>query len=141
MTENHYNLVQQYYAETPQETKDKYEGKSGIYGIYCDGKLVYVGKSTDLLKRFIAHKANTFCSESKEYNSRKYTELRNAAAKGYHIHLEPLEYCGKDVLNSREDFYIGQYQPALNTIIPNGFGGHTKKPVASISWFLRKFML
>lgn len=133
MTENHYNLIQQYYTETSQETKDKYEGKSGIYGIYCDERLVYIGKSTDLLKRFIAHKANTFCVESPEYNSRKYIELRGAVLKGHSISLKPLEYCDKEDLSAREDFYIDHYQPALNTIIPGGYGKHTRKPIESIS--------
>lgn len=132
MTENHYNLVQQYYEETPQETKDQYEGKSGIYGIYCDNRLVYIGKSADLLKRFIAHKANTFCDESPEYNSKKYVEMREACLKGHSIQIQVLEYCDKADLSSREDFYIEHYQPALNTIIPNGYGRHTRKPVEAI---------
>lgn len=72
MTNKHYELIQQYYNEVSQETKDKYQGKTGIYAIYCDEALVYIGKSTDLLNRFIAHKANTFCDESPEYNSKKY---------------------------------------------------------------------
>lgn len=132
MTEKYYNLIKELEDTTSQESKIKQSGKSGIYAIYCDERLVYIGKSTDLLKRFIAHKANTICDESKEYNSKKYVELRNAMAAGHNICIKVIEYCEKKDLEAKEDYYIGMYLPPLNTIIPNGRGGHTTKGVSHL---------
>lgn len=132
MTNKHYELIQQYYHEVSQETKDKYQGKTGIYAIYCDEALVYIGKSTDLLNRFIAHKANTFCDESPEYNSKKYQQLRKAASLGHSITLKVLEFCAQDALASTEDKWIGKYLPPLNAIIPAVNGKHIRKPITDI---------
>lgn len=135
MTNKHYELIQQYYSEVSQETKDMYQGKTGIYAVYCDETLVYIGKSTDLLNRFIAHKANTFCDESPEYNSKKYQQLRKAVNLGHNITLKVLEFCGdcsKEELSRAEDKWIGKYLPPLNAMIPAANGRHTRKPVADI---------
>jgi predicted GIY-YIG superfamily endonuclease len=132
MTEKHYNLVQELYAQTSEETKAQYDKKSGIYCILCDEKIIYVGKSTDMLHRFIAHKANTICEEAEEYNRPKYVKMREALLKGHNISCRELEFCDKDVLSAREDYWISKYMPPLNSIVPTIYGGHCKKSIRSI---------
>lgn len=132
MTQALYDLIQEENKKVTQESKDKYQGKAGIYGIYCEDELIYIGKSTDMLKRFIAHKTNTICSESNEYNRPMYMEMRRALNAGLNIHCEELEFCTKEELNSKEDYYIGLHLPPLNTIIPNKCGGHTRKAVSAL---------
>ena len=78
MTEKHKKMIDELYNNTSAEVKEKYDKKSGIYGIFCDEELVYIGKSTNLLNRWIAHKCHTFCDESNEYNRPIYKELRRA---------------------------------------------------------------
>lgn len=132
MTDNHRKMIEDLYNQCSQEQKEKYDKKVGIYAIYCDGNLVYIGKSTNLLNRWIAHKCHVFCNESKEYNRPMYQELRRAYNLGHAISINLLEYCDIEDLETKEDEYIGKYLPPLNTIIPKADGGHSKKQISKI---------
>lgn len=101
----------------PQETKDKYMDVAGIYAIYIENELVYVGMSTNLLNRWVAHKINTlFDYGQKDYKEEKYAVLRDAMAAGLAISCNVLEFCenNKYTLRSKENEWIRKLNPALN---------------------------
>lgn len=107
------------YYKKHEASKEKYFNKIGIYCIKDEiGKIIYVGKSTNLFHRFISHQINTEWADSKEYNSRKYTLLREYTQEGHSISFEVLEYCDKEILSARENYYISKYYPNLNNIVP-----------------------
>ncbi len=104
---------------------DKYE-HPGIYCITVDGKIVYVGKSTNMLKRIAAHYANTQMESEKKY--RILSEVRR---KGHNIGFDVLYYAkSTDVsslyneLGEKEGVFIRKYQPILNTQIPKAGNWH-----------------
>lgn len=132
MTEKHRKMIDELYAQTTDEVKEKYDKRSGIYGIYCDDKLVYIGKSTNLLNRWIAHKCHVYCEESKEYNRPIYRELRRALQEGHTIQAQLIEYCETWELEDKEDEYIIKYYPALNTMVKAPNGNHYKKAIKKI---------
>lgn len=101
--------------------------KVGVYGIYCNGSLVYVGKSTNMFHRMCSHMMNTFEPSQRDYNSKKYVELRNAAFAGAKIEFRVIELTDPAALDDRQQFWIRKQQPPLNTIV-----GHRKKKVQSI---------
>lgn len=118
-----------YYAKH-ETSRAKYEGKQGIYAIICNDNIVYVGKSTDLFKRFVAHEMNAFEPTERDYNTIKYRELREAALAGNKISFTVLEYTTD--LDNREAYWIDKYYPALNKMIPST---HSSKKVESIRKF------
>ena len=105
------------YQGLPQEIVDEYAGKSGVYGLYILDHLVYIGESSDILNRWIAHKINTLYDYGqKDYKEEKYAILREAWNRNYPISCRVLEYCKNDkqVLRTREKEWIKQCQPILN---------------------------
>lgn len=133
MTTKHKEMIDELYAQCSQEQKEKYDKKIGIYAIYCNDNLVYIGKSTNLLNRWIAHKCHVFCNESKEYNRPMYQELRRAYEGGCHISISLLEYCADTAeLKQKEEKWISTYVPKLNSLIPKAGGGQYKKQVEKI---------
>lgn len=126
------------YEEYPQEKKELYDRKPGIYGIYCDNNLVYVGKSTNLLNRWLIHKTHTLCNYATEYNRPMYRELRRAINLGHTIDIKALEVCdvniSKQELKEKEEKRIAATTPPLNTLIPrmDGSGRSYKKEVSPI---------
>lgn len=111
--------IQEIYDATSQESKDKYEGKVGIYSITINNEVVYVGKSTNILNRWIAHKIHTTWPESRDYNSIKYSQMRRALELGYNINMAVIEFCTKDIIDDREKYWIRHYNPAFNTYVPS----------------------
>lgn len=109
-----------YKAHIQEQAPDKYAGW-GIYGIYINNKLVYVGKSTDLLTRIANH-----CllieglGKPNQVNSNKYRVLRQARDQGHKVRFELLEYTeeDEDKLGFAESAWINLYMPKLNTQIP-----------------------
>lgn len=132
MTEKHKQMIDELYNNSSEETKRLYDKKSGIYAIFCDENLVYIGKSTNLLNRWIAHKCHVYCEESKEYNRPMYKELRRAINQGHKVSISLVEYCTPEELESEERKYIAEFLPPLNTMIPIAGGGQTKKAIALI---------
>lgn len=94
--------------------------RPGCYSISIGEKLVYIGKSRNMLVRLAQHIDDTAYS-----NSHKYEILREAQSRGYNIKFDVL-YCGggvsQDEIDSdigvREGELIRQYCPPLNTQIP-----------------------
>ena len=81
------------YQGLPQEIIDEYAGKSGVYGLYILDHLVYIGESSDILNRWIAHKINTLYDYGqKDYKEEKYAILREAWNRNYPISCKVLEY-------------------------------------------------
>lgn len=69
----------------------KIEDCTGIYGLYLDGELVYIGKTTQsFLKRYSQHKRLVDFPEESEKQYDMYYELAEALALGKSLSLRPL---------------------------------------------------
>ena len=103
------------FEQIPQDIKDQFNEVPGIYGIYIQGHLAYVGKSKNLLGRWIAHKINTLFNYGQhDYREDKYMIFREAYNKGYSIECKPIELCSEHEISSRERYWINKEQPILN---------------------------
>ena len=112
-SENMYNWLKR------QGLAAKYE-HSGIYCIKIDQKIVYIGKSTNMLRRVAQHYVGI-----KTESEKKYQVLAEARRRGHNINFDVLYYAksGNYVkqlveIGEKEGEYIRQYQPVLNTQIP-----------------------
>lgn len=116
---------------------------SGIYGIYIGSNLVYIGKSKNILARWIAHIKNIKCnSNTDDCNKELYNQLRKQYAKNKkQIIFQVIEYClihhGEEdkldsMLSQAEDRLILLHKPRLNILIPDGNGGYCKKKIEPI---------
>ena len=98
---------------------DKYN-HAGIYCIKIDDKIVYIGKSHNMLKRVAQHYVAI-----KTQAKRKYRILAEAQRKGHSINFDVL-YDAKrkrydditEEIGQKEGEYIREYMPCLNTQIP-----------------------
>ena len=97
----------------------KYE-YAGIYCIKIDQNIVYIGKSTNMLRRVAQH----YVGIQKE-TEKKYYILAEAKRKGHNINFDVLYYAKSrnyvDKLNEigeKEGEYIRKYNPILNTQKP-----------------------
>ena len=85
-TINKYIQVYKEYMNKQQEEEVDYTKATGIYGIYVDDKLVYIGQTMDNFKaRFQGHKTNL-----KNSDKYLYRYLRVAKEGGAEIALRPL---------------------------------------------------
>ena len=83
----------------------------GIYGIYMDEELVYIGQSKNMLKRICNHIRCILNPEKGK--EKKYVELRKAT----NIRFDVLLYVKNEKdLNKAELDLIHKYQPRLNTV-------------------------
>ena len=105
---------------------DKYE-HAGIYCIKIDDKIVYIGKSSNMLRRVAQHYAGIRMGTEK-----KYRILQEAQRKGRSINFDVLYYAkSKGSINrmaeigEKEGEYIRQYLPILNTQIPKEDDWHS----------------
>ncbi len=105
-----------------QKIREKYRG-AGIYQIYIDDILVYVGKAGDLLERVAEHIAEIRYVDKKSPN--KYKVLAQAQRMGHQISFDVLYYSPftsgnemNDDIGFMEGKYIRQYLPFLNIQIP-----------------------
>lgn len=99
---------------------------TGIYGIYVEDELVYIGKTTQTFeKRFLQHKHYVDFPDDSETQYDMYYELAVARAQGKNIQLRPLfiiEYMQYDSLynitnrdlESMEFALIWCYRPKYN---------------------------
>ena len=118
--------------EVPEEIKEKFLDVSGIYGIYIQDNLVYVGQSKSLLNRWVAHKINTLYDYGQhDYKEEKYAIFREAYQAGFSICCKPIEFCEPKDLNVREWAWISELKPILN-------GGHNEMVYFKGSQFLEK---
>lgn len=95
---------------------------AGVYAITIDNKIVYIGKSDNVLRRIAEHYASIVFPQGK---ARKYAVMSEAKKAGCQIRFELL-YKAKhqlgnemyDEIGEKEGWYIRQYLPMLNTQIP-----------------------
>ena len=98
---------------------EKYD-HAGIYCIKINDRIVYIGKSHNMLKRVAQHYVAI-----KKQSERKYRILAEAQRKGYTIGFDVL-YDAKrkrydditEEIGQKEGEYIREYMPCLNTQIP-----------------------
>ena len=98
---------------------EKYE-HAGIYCIKIDDKIVYIGKSANMLRRIAEHYVGI-----KTGSEKKYRILAEARRRGHPITFDVLYYAkSKGIPNQlaeigeKEGEYIRHYMPILNTQIP-----------------------
>ena len=98
----------------------KYE-HAGIYCIKIDDKIVYIGKSGNMLRRIAQHYAGIQMGTEK-----KYRILSEARRKGHKLGFDVLYYAKSKQymdklaeIGEKEGEYLRQYHPILNTQIPN----------------------
>ncbi len=120
-----------------------------IYKIELEGKLLYIGKTTQKLsKRKGAHKSICFSKNKTNYNRLFYKTLReeyNITGKNFSqlINLECIEeviYEGKFQLQLRERNYIVKLKPSCNKNVPYSFNcdGLTKKEIFKLRYINNK---
>lgn len=104
---------------------EKYE-HAGIYCIKIDDQIVYIGKSTNMLKRVAQHYVGI-----KKQSELKYRILAEAQRKRHAINFDVLYYAAsggylaaQDEIGAMEGEYIRRYKPALNTQIPKADDWH-----------------
>ena len=97
----------------------KYE-HSGIYCIKIDQKIVYIGKSTNMLRRVAQHYVGI-----KTESEKKYQVLSEARRRGHDINFNVLYYAkSRNIVDQfveigeKEGELIRKYNPVLNTQIP-----------------------
>ncbi len=118
-TENMYNKLKQ------KGLASKFEF-SGIYCIQADGKILYIGKSNNMLKRMAQHYVG-INTESED----KYKILKQLQQQGYRITFDVLYYAQSNTvkgiqeeLGEQEGKLIRKYLPPLNTQIPDAEDWH-----------------
>ena len=94
---------------------------SGVYSISINNKIVYIGKSLNILHRMAEHWA--FMTKPTE---NKYIVLSEAMRRKYNVRFDVL-YSAKsqtreeieEEIGEREGYYIRKFTPSLNYQIPN----------------------
>ena len=116
--------------------KEKYN-RQGIYGIYVDGKLVYIGKSADMLHRVASH-ILAIDNIGKDARGHKYLILRQSKESGLRVAFDVLEYIDgtKEDLDTAEGKWIRKERPVLNMQVPKpeGKGYHVNKRANTITF-------
>ncbi len=109
------------------------ENGIGIYGIYLEDNLVYVGKSSNLRQRFIQHESHIKTQKS---SSKMYKQLHWFYSRDYNIEIKILEKCSisSKVLDDLETKYIQSLKPIYNQ-------AKLKKGIPSIEETLSLFHL
>lgn len=112
-TENTYNWLKR------KGLAAKYEC-AGIYCIKIDNKIVYIGKSANMLRRIAQHYVGIQTGAEK-----KYRIMAEARRKGHNIGFDVLYYARRKgtanqlmEIGQQEGELIRQYNPILNTQIP-----------------------
>ena len=98
---------------------EKYE-HAGIYCIKIDTQIVYIGKSTNMLRRIAQHYVGIQTGAEK-----KYRIMAEARRKGHNIGFDVLYYAQRKgstnqllEIGQKEGEYIRKFNPVLNTQIP-----------------------
>lgn len=91
-----------YLENIPDDKWEKYAG-GGIYSISINEKLVYIGKSMDMLKRIASH----LWSIDWDRKGNKYKVLRETLSRGIKVSFDVIEYCNdEEKLGELEGKYI-----------------------------------
>lgn len=103
----------------------KYE-RAGIYSISIDNKLVYIGKSDNMLRRVSQHYVGI-----RTQSERKYRILAEAQRCGCSVSFDVLYYAEAqskegitEEIGEKEGEYIRKYRPPLNYQIPKADDWH-----------------
>ena len=111
--ENTYNYLKR------KGLAQKYE-HAGIYCIKVNNRVVYIGKSMNMLRRISEHYVAI-----KTKSTRKYKILAQLLQNGYNINFDVLYYSKEESYNikfeeisNKESEYLREYTPLLNTQIP-----------------------
>jgi len=100
-------------ATLKKQIIDENKNKSGIY-LFTNllNKDKYVGQSSDLAKRFTKYFTLSYL------NNKNTLVISRALIKyGYaNFSISILEYCDKDILNEREQYYMDIIKPVYNTL-------------------------
>lgn len=83
--------------------------KSGIYAISIDGKIVYVGESSNLWNRAKQHRTSILNS-----NELWYPLCRKFCERGHNITFRVIEAVEPQKLREKEKEYIAIYHPLFN---------------------------
>lgn len=83
--------------------------KSGIYSISIDGRVVYIGQSTDLYNRALSHRYNILNSQELWYPL-----IKKFLERGHEISFNVIESVNPKNLKQKERDYIFLYQPLFN---------------------------
>lgn len=108
-----------------QGLQDKYQ-RPGIYSISIAGRLVYIGKSLDMLTRLASHMAEIEFPQKQH----KYQVLAKAREQGYSIDFNVMYYSEtegdvEDDIGRAEARLIRKYRPPLNYQIPKKDNYHS----------------
>ena len=98
--------------------------KTVIYKICCNDPTItdiYIGHTTDLIRRRYEHKSKCNNVNSKEYNSKQYHFIRENGGWTNWTLIQIEEYPCKDVneARTRERYWIETLKSSLNSDIPN----------------------
>jgi len=96
---------------------------SGIYAITIQNRVVYIGKSTNLISRVTRHIRNALNGHKRP----KYQILNSAICDGKFVNCVVIEECGEKELSEREEHYIIKFNPPLNTTKSNDVSSLTFK--------------
>lgn len=94
----------------------KYNTNSmGVYGVYVDNELVYIGSSSKMYDRIRTHCQEMYAEEN--YNDSKYIKLHKYLTEGKNITFKVID----DNITEENRYeieykYIEQYKPILNTV-------------------------
>tara|TARA_R110002096_G_scaffold167407_1_gene337353 strand:- start:3409 stop:3687 length:279 start_codon:yes stop_codon:yes gene_type:complete len=78
----------------------------GVYGLWEDGKCLYIGSTTRMYKRWMEHRTNIKRSQC------KHTNIYPHLSKHSHIIYGMIEEC--DNYKEREVYYINTLSPSYN---------------------------
>lgn len=116
---------------------DKYN-HPGLYCIKIQDKLVYIGKSLNMLERIANHLAHIEFPQK----THKYQILAEARQRGYDVQFDVMYYSQKKNLKdieldigNEEGRLIRKYRPALNYQIPKE-GDYTKYTVNRMAKYI-----
>ena len=115
-----YRINTYHYLRTNKELLEKYE-HAGIYSISIDDKLVYIGKSHNMLKRIAQH-----IVEINREKGKKYIILAENKRLGHSINFDVIYYATNseydaitEEIGEKEGELIREFMPMLNTHIPD----------------------
>ena len=102
---------------------------AGVYGIWIDSHLVYIGKSQNMLMRMAQH----YVGMSKR-SEKKYQILDEARKRGCRIRFIVMHYARAaekaaiaEEIGQKERELIRKYMPPLNTWVPQAEDWHRNK--------------
>ena len=99
-----------------QSVKKWQNNTSGVYGIYDNDKVLYVGQSVGINGRFKSHRHCIKCPKSVEKHAPESINLYNNLRSHSNVSIRIIEECSREVLLQREQHYIDTLKPLYNTL-------------------------